>query len=334
VFPSLGSSDYTVAVVNNAFLNGGNWSLAAAESRRQGAPGWGYDNANPSYLNYQDIIENMQQKVQLYDNAVSQLNKNSTAQLSSNTTAELYTPMNVSVCFNYYDNYWTEQGNVIILVKNESVQTQVNDTLLIYTSIIPRYDDWAKNMWALENGTDSWVANPPAGPVTTWYLGPPNYEVDHCLVQVPTDSAIQCRFEYSPQIMVTICVLNLSKTLVMICIWSMRKWQSKKQRDSQKVVLYTLGDAIASFMRDPDETTKSMCLATRDDFRSRRTLKNRLIREDPNPSQEPREWKNVARTWMAAASVRRWLTLIFLQVVPFLPKYSYLLIDFGLLVTC
>lgn len=69
----------------------------------------------------------------------------------------------------------------------------------------------------------------------------------------------------------------------------MKKWQSKKPGDSQKVVLYTLCDAIASFMREPDETTKDMCLATRDDFRSRRALKNRLIREDPTPSQEPRE---------------------------------------------
>jgi hypothetical protein len=146
----------------------------------------------------------------------------------------------------------------------------------------------------------------------------PFYEVDHCLVQVPAYNEIQCRFEYSPQIMVTTCILTFSKTVVMICIWAMRKWQSKKQRGPQKVVLYTLGDVIASFMRDPDETTKNMCLATRDDFRSRRTLKNRLIREDSNPSQVPREWKYVARSWMAAASVRRWMILIFLQVVVFL----------------
>jgi hypothetical protein len=134
--------------------------------------------------------------------------------------------------------------------------------------------------------------------------------------------------------MVTICILNFSKTVVMICIWAMRKWQSNKQRDPQKVVLYTLGDAIASFMRNPDETTKNMCLATRDDFRSRRTLKNRLIREDPNPSQEPREWKYVARFWMSAASVRRWMTLISLQVVIFLFQNSYMLIAFGLAGTC
>jgi hypothetical protein len=333
VFPSLGSSDYTVAVVNNAFLTGGNWSLAAAESRRQGAPGWTYDNANPSYLNYQDIIENMQQTVQLYENATAQLNRNSTTLSNSNATAQSYTAMNVSACFDYYDNYWTEQGNIIILVKNESVQNQVNDSLLIYTSIIPRFDDWAKNLWAIENGTNLFLANAPPGPINTWYLGPPFYEVDRCLVQVPVSNDIRCRFEYSPQVMVTICALNLSKTLVMICIWAMRKWQSEKQRDPQKVVLYTLGDAIASFMRDPDETTREMCLATKRDFRSRRTLKNRLIREDPNPSREPREWKNIPRSWMAAASVRRWLTLIFLQVV-FLPQKSYTcLLILGLLAT-
>jgi hypothetical protein len=112
VFPSLGSSDYTAAVVNNAFLTGGNWSLAAAESRRQGAPGWMNDNVNPSYLNYQDIIENMQQTFQLYEKAVAQLN--------GNAAAQSYMAMNVSACFDYYDNYWTEQGNVVILVKNQA----------------------------------------------------------------------------------------------------------------------------------------------------------------------------------------------------------------------
>jgi hypothetical protein len=331
VFPSLGSSDYTVEVVNDAFLNGGNWSLAAAESRRQGAPGWVNSGVNPTYLNYSEIIENMQQTVQLYEDAISQLNRNASY---SNSTAESYAAMNVSTCFDYYNSYWTEQGNALILVKNESVQAQVNDSLLIYTSIIPRSDDWPKNLWALENGTDTYLATQPPGSVNTWYVGPPYYEVDHCLVQVPADGVIQCRFEYSPQIMVTICVLNFSKTVVMICIWAMRKWQSEKQRDPQKVVLYTLGDAISSFMRDPEETTRNMCLATRDDFRSRRTLKNRLVKEDPAPSQEPREWKNVPRSWMSAASVRRWITLIFLQVGLFLPKNSHMLIDFGLLATC
>jgi hypothetical protein len=302
VFPSLGSSDYTVAVVNNAFLNGGDWSLEAAESRRQGAGGW----ANPTYLNYSDIIKNMQQTVQLYEDAISELNRNASY---SNSTAQSYTAMNVSACFDYYNNYWTEQGNVLILVKNESVQAQVNDSLLIYTSIIPRSDDWPKNLWALENGTDGYLANLPPGPVNTWYLGPPYYEVDHCLIQMPADSVIQCRFEYSPQIMIAICVLNLSKMVVMIFIWATRKRQSKGQK---KVVIYNLGDAIASFMQEPDETTKNMCLATKDDFRTRRTLKNRLIREDSTASQEPREWVNVHRSWMSAASVRRWMTLIFL----------------------
>lgn len=65
----------------------------------------------------------------------------------------LYTTMNISQCFQTYNDYWTALGNVIIVAKNQSVQEQVNDTLLIYASIVPNSDDWAKNQWATANGT-------------------------------------------------------------------------------------------------------------------------------------------------------------------------------------
>ncbi len=277
-----------MVVVKDSFLNGSSWNLTAAEVRRSGDPGWDDFRVNPKFLNYTDVIQTMQR----------------------DSINGVYQEKNLSACFEVYDDYWAAQGNVVIFVKNQSVQTPKDDSVLIYTSIIPRNDDWAKQLWALGNGTQQFVANSPPHPISKWFLGPPRYEVDHCLVQTPVTVTTRCRFEYSPQIMVTVCLLNFTKAFVMLCIWLMRKWQSKEYRNPQKEVLYTLGDAIASFMREPDPTTANMSLATKYDFQSKRTLKNRLVKQVPNPSQEPREWKYVSKSWMSAASLRRWLTLL------------------------
>lgn len=196
-----------------------------------------------------------------------------------------------------------------MFVKNQSVQIPADDSLLMYVSVIPRSDGWGKNMWALGNGIGKFTVVSPPKPVTEWYLGPQHYEVSRCLVQPPALPATKCRFEYSPWIMWVICGLNFIKALVMLCIWILRRWQADARRLPDKEVLYTLGDAIASFMRTPDETTRDMCLATRDDFLSKRTRRNRFVRQGP-PSQEPREFQPKPRRWMSAANLRRWMVLM------------------------
>jgi len=230
----------------------------------------------------------------------------------------MYKNMSVTDCFNLYNDYWTPQGNALILVKNESVQSPANDSLLLYVTIIPRLDDWAKNMWALKNGSDrrAFTLTQPDGNITTWFLGPQRYEAAYCLVQ-PTASAVsKCRFEYSPQIMFTICILNFVKAAVMLSVWSLRKWQAKVQKDPEKEVLYTLGDAIASFMRQPDSTTIDMAMMTKEDFLTRRTWQSRFTKLPPAAEKGPRKWKSEPKLWMKAASVKRWLILVSAYAIP------------------
>jgi hypothetical protein len=298
VFQSLASNDYTIAVVQDSFLNGTSFDLVAAERNRKGDYGWDDSRVNPAQ-NYTRIIQEMQQEAML----------------------GAYDQLNVTECFDFYDDYWTPQSNALIFVKNESVQTQDGPGLLMYVSIIPRSDDWAKNMWAIGNGTGQFVANSPSEPVTTWFLGPPRYEVSNCLAKPVDSSDARCRFEYSPQIMITVCILNIIKAGVMICVWVMRKWQNRdmagqteavKEQALQDQVIYTLGDAIASFMRRPDTTTKNMCLAPRDDFLTHRTWAGKLRREIPEPSTDPRKWACEERRWMSAASLKRWAILLFM----------------------
>lgn len=285
VFQSLTSFEYTVAVVKDSFLNGSSWDLDSAEIRRGSAPGWGNDSRVNFPANYTEIIHEMQ----------------------INATKGEYTQLNISACFDLYDDYFAPQGNVIVLVKNQSVQEPLNDSLLLYVGIIPRSDDWAKNMWAIENGTSKFVLRSPSKPVTTWLLGVPHYEADYCLVQKPALESKVCRFEYSPWIMYIVCFFNLAKAAVISVIWFLRRWQNRTED-----VLFTLGDAIASFMKDPDLKTRGMCMATKYDFITSRTWNNKFTKSAPEFNTEGRGWSSEPKRWGQSASLRRWVTLLFM----------------------
>lgn len=293
VFQSLSSHSYTVAAVKDSFLDGASWNLTVAEANRFGDPGWydneGLDRVNPKHWVYPDKVQTLQDE------------------------ASTYTRMNVSACFHLYNDYWVPQGNVLLLVKNESVQTESADgSLLMYVGVVPRSDNWAKNMWALNNGTYGFTARPPQEPVTLWFVGPPRYEVRECLVQPPAELRSECRFQYSPYIMFTVCIMNMIKAAIMLFIWVHRKKQEKR-KDPKQQVLYTLGDAIASFMRVPDRDTKGQCLASQADFRKYRNWKGLSIdvsQRKGYPGPHPREMIVKPLPWRSAASVRRWLILL------------------------
>ena len=288
MFESHESNDYTVAVVKNSFLNGSSWSLDTARKNMAGDYAWNHE-TNPSYFDTNQAISAIQ----------------------SNVTHNSYEYMNLTACFNFYNSYFSPQGNVVILVKNESVQLPEDDSLLVYADIVPRFDNWPKNLWAVENSTGIFKASKASYPsISTWLLGQNRYEASYCLVQPVANITNSCRFEYSPQIMLAVCLLNLVKALTVIIIWALRKWQDSKRIDSQKEVIYTLGDAIASFMREPDPTTRDMGLATKEEFRSKRTLKSRFVNIRQEPSQEPRVWRYEPKKWRSSASLQKWFTLV------------------------
>jgi hypothetical protein len=299
VFSSLASNDYTVVVTNSAFLKGGDWNLAAAETRglSDGNRDWAvYGYQHNGNIRWEIPVTAMTETIWA---------------MQANATAGLYTKMNVSACYAEYDDYWSPVGNVVIVAKNQSVQNQPNDTLLLYASVKPRYDDWEKNQWGFRSlspyETRRWWSQPPSQPVQNWYLSPKLYEVDYCLVQPPATTAGRCRFEFSPGIMATICIINFIKCGVIISVWVTRRRQAK--RGQQEAILCTLGDAIASFMRTPDATTTNMCLATKDDFRRKWSIKGRV--RASMPSREPRAWKDSRTFWASSAGIGWWISLLF-----------------------
>ncbi|KAI1734061.1 hypothetical protein F4680DRAFT_471437 [Xylaria scruposa] len=334
VFQSLASNDYTVAVVKDSFTSGADWYLSTAARNRQGDPGW--DNSDPGWdgsfwvnpikppsQGYQSIIENMQKDVM----------------------NGLYELKNVSDCYALYDDYWAiTQGNVVVVAKN---QTGVNDSLLLYTFVVPRYDNYAKNLWAAANGTGqtvSFSSSPP--PITTIFLGPPQYEASYCLVQHATDSKDRCRLEYSTHILTAVCTLNFVKLLALVLVYTSRKKAERRRKIKseewgamvaaeehilarKEAVLSTLGDAISSFIQDPDENTKNMCLATKYDFLRKGKFPKKWTKEKSDPGTHPREWKMSPKRWFSAATWTQWASFIILYIAFITGIYT----SMGLLVT-
>ncbi|KAI8946798.1 hypothetical protein F4801DRAFT_596060 [Xylaria longipes] len=324
VFQSLASNDYSVAVVKNSFLSGASWDLSTAERNRQGDPGWDEKDVKPPDQDYQSIIEAMQKDV----------------------ANGLYETKNISDCYALYEDYWAvQQGNVVVVVKNETGTKGDNDSLLLYTFVVPRYDNYAKNLWAASNGTAHHVSfSPSPPPITTLFLGPPHYEASYCLVQFVHASTNRCRLQYSTHILYAVCTLNFLKLLALLYVWMTRKKAEKRRRTRseewgavveeehtlarKETILSTLGDAIASFVQEPDETTNNMCLATKYDFQKRTSLKGQK-EEKSSLSTHPRAWRMSQRRWMSAATWPQWACLIFLYIAFPTGLYTSL----GLLVT-
>ncbi|KAI1498831.1 hypothetical protein F5X99DRAFT_420315 [Biscogniauxia marginata] len=296
VFQSLSSNDYTIAVVTDSFVLGKSWNISTAEGNRKGYPAWDEARVNPPQ-DYNKIISDMQLDVQ----------------------SGVYIRENISACFATYNDYLAPQGNGVVVIKNASVEAE--DSLLLYVSIIPRWDNWPKNMWALSDGNFAGFSQ--FSPVTDWYLGPQQYEVSHCLVQQPSTKAGRCRIEFSTYIMYTVCTLNFIIAFAIVYVWITRGIRKEKisvtieadgaepRQASKDVILSTLGDAIASFMQEPDETTKKMCLATKENFPSRGKHQNR----QSETCSIPRKWKNVSRRWLSATSRRQWVTLLLMYII-------------------
>jgi hypothetical protein len=68
--------------------------------------------------------------------------------------------------------------------------------------------------------------------------------------------------------------------------------------NAKQYPLVTLGDAIASFLEDPDPNTKNMCLISKKD-----------IEKAFNNPPPPRKWKGVAEKGYYAVSPRRWINV-------------------------
>ena len=111
------------------------------------------------------------------------------------------------------------------------------------------------------------------------------YPIDYCLTR---EWPKKCRLQFSLIILCVVIVGNCIKAACMLATLCV---------DIEGLV--TIGDAISSFLKTPDETTIGMCIV------NRRTIKNTSWKEI---SRATIPWKVRSHFWLQALSTARWLT--------------------------
>lgn len=135
------------------------------------------------------------------------------------------------------------------------------------------------------------------------------WNVQYCLSQQVEE---HCKLEFSAAIMIFVICCNFVKFICMVRI--------ARKRDSEPLV--TLGDAIASFLDEPDPMTRDVCLAGQNHFQYNRCSKQSvelhglsnvqvgmasLSKPSNSWDMEPIAWVQKRRFWFTTASASRWM---------------------------
>jgi len=122
-----------------------------------------------------------------------------------------------------------------------------------------------------------------ADPSSWKVLGRP---VKYCLSERAPD---QCKVHFNTTIAVIVNSINAAKVAAFILLFFM----------IQSPPLLTLGDAVASFMENPDETTRGIGVVSKSDFASEAGTEHRIWPTRPKP------WAQSRERWLTAVGVTR-----------------------------
>lgn len=167
----------------------------------------------------------------------------------------------------------------------------VNDTTLLsmfqpqpVLSNLPAYQ-WLCNYYTVKE--DACTTQNASLFGSSWQILPTNYPIETCYSEkVPP----LCKLEYGSLLVVIVLICNIVKTICMsITAWKL--WRLDNP------VLATIGDATASFLEKPDQTTSGCCLM---DARSIEAWKKGMpVKNIYNPPETLRFFR--------AASIKRWI---------------------------
>ncbi len=125
-----------------------------------------------------------------------------------------------------------------------------------------------------------------------WYVPATGSEDRNAVLAL---SCLSGGLHFSTPIMVFVCVLNPVKFLSM-------RWTPYYNRYTEP--LATPGDAVMSFLRNPDVHTEGMSTKSKDE-----------ILQGTHWSSRPKIWDPQRARWYRAASRRRWLVVLTLYAI-------------------
>jgi hypothetical protein len=193
-----------------------------------------------------------------------------------------------SACMSKYANTFISNARNVLLVTTD---TNPNNTFLSSRSWSST--DEVPYWWLCGEGWDPTpyrnhepvctLAKAHEG-VSSWSVL--THPISYCLVQEVEE---ECQLRFSLTIMIVVILANATKATIMILTW----WKLRTP------TLVTIGDAVTSFLDDPDLTTAGICLATKADIQ-----KGTGAWKD----QGAKRWIPKRHFWFRATSVKRWLT--------------------------
>ena len=124
-------------------------------------------------------------------------------------------------------------------------------------------------------------------------------KIEYCLSQTVEE---HCKLQFSGAIMMVVIVCNFCKLIIMGYI----AWKRPLEP------LVTVGDAIASFLDEPDPTTMGSCLSGKDQFERTSSSGQARGRTLRNWGQGIMRYDLGASYWFRAVSIRRWTFLVVL----------------------
>ena len=294
LFSTLQSNDYTTTVVNWDFLqhNGPNCSHAFDPDLKSDYLDVVCDMLNAAKaenltkLEPKDCIEAYGAKQQTHWSNVFVVLNNATPPLLTNLT-DLPSTFLAS---NWSSIYWTVtilsgKGNGWMCYEPEAVDC---------------------NQAGLLANSSHWTLKGVASYASDTSTDPPTLLVDHCLAKSSTET---CKLQYSSTILFIVIASNTVKLVSIMMTLKVIKGQQ----------FVTLGDAIASFLTDPDLNTNGACLATkRNILQNLASSKADHCSDDRTSVQTTSEvaaWsinKAFSNRWRHAPSRRRWIVCMIL----------------------
>lgn len=174
-------------------------------------------------------------------------------------------------CISIYRNRFTNSKYQDMLAV--SLVSNANNSVLSLDAIEGFEENPAILIWSCADHEDE---------CHTAYQYDDQHLIENCLFQEVDE---ECMLQFSLPVMLIVIMCNLIKTAAMILVFL-----GERSRP-----LMTVGDAIASFLNEPDPTTKNMCLAD----------KYLFAKEGWEATSST--WKLERHRWFKAASIRRWL---------------------------
>ncbi|KAK4993546.1 hypothetical protein LTR66_005998 [Elasticomyces elasticus] len=298
IYLDLQSNDYTVITASEDFLTGAEWDTSGLMSVPNGT------------------IHNI--------TAIA-------AQLRTKFKDEsVRSNLSTKDCFEAYSSQYISAFGDVMLIQDKTIWRPPSQWLSNWTNA--SYHSWTagSDAYCNESGgfPDGWLpyehwtncedefpfrSSPDFYPSNGWRC--PSRNVGHCDVQnklevpdptqwAPYGSPVKyclaekveehCRLQFSFTIAIAVIICNLIKAVCM----------ALTLRAQRKPALVTLGDAVASFLEEPDPETEGRCLYSKDLFQA----EWRWVRHHDRDAAtiDPEQFEPKREYWAKASSKRRW----------------------------